>query len=88
MITLIKYIIYFLVLNVVLNAIFQFNPILGYIVYFGFLIYWFRGFRLRSRRNSTFHQSQYQQQTPEYEEPKTKNMDDVIDVEYTEHEEK
>ncbi len=78
MITLIKYILYFIVLNFILNAVFRFNPILGYIIYFGFIIYWFRGFRTRTRsfRNA-----------PPTEAPKPTNRDDVIDVEYTEHKE-
>lgn len=77
MISLLKYIIYFLILNFILNAIFRFNPLIGYILYFGFIIYWFRGLRYRTRTFRT---------TPQEPTPsKPKNMGDVIDVEYTEH---
>lgn len=77
MISLFKYILYFIILNVVLNAIFRFNPLIGYIIYFGFIIYWFRGFRTRSRSFKTYQQTEVP--------PKQKDMGDVIDVEYTEH---
>ena len=35
MFSLIKYILYFVVLNVILNSVFRINPILGYVIYFG-----------------------------------------------------
>ncbi len=79
MFSLIKYILYFVVLNVILNSIFRINPILGYILYFGLIAYWFSGFRFKTR---TFRNT-----TQSYESPKPKNMDNVIDVEYTEHKE-
>lgn len=79
MFSLIKYILYFLVLNVVINAIFRINPILGYIIYFGLIAYWFSGFRFKTR--------QFRSTTPNYERPKPKVSGDVIDVEFTEREE-
>jgi hypothetical protein len=79
MLSLAKYIVFFLLLNLVLNAVVRFNPLLGYLLYFGFIIYWFRGFRFKSRSFKTFTQAE--------EKPKPKNMGDVIDVEYTEHKE-
>jgi len=79
MFSLIKYILYFVVLNVILNSIFRINPILGYILYFGLIAYWFSGFRFRTRT--------FRKPTQSYESPKPKNMGNVIDVEYTEHKE-
>jgi hypothetical protein len=79
MLSLAKYITFFLLLNLVLNAVVRFNPLLGYLLYFGFIIYWFKGFRLKSRSFKSYTQTQ--------EKPKPKNMGDVIDVEYTEHKE-
>ena len=79
MLSLAKYIVFFLLLNLVLNAVVRFNPLLGYLLYFGFIIYWFRGFRLKSRTYRTYTQAE--------EKPKPKNMGDVIDVEFTEHKE-
>jgi len=77
MISLFKYILYFIVLNLILNTIFRFNPLIGYIIYFGFIIYWFRGLRFRPKTFRTY----TQEPTPS----KPKNMGDVIDVEFTEH---
>lgn len=79
MLSIIKYIIYFIVLNVILNTIFRFNPIVGYIIYIGFIFYWFRSFRYKTRSFRT-----YTQADPT---PKHKPTGDVIDVEYTEHNE-
>lgn len=77
MFSLIKYILYFVVLNVILNSVFRINPILGYIIYIGLIAYWFSGFRFRTRS--------FRNTTQNYESPKPKSMGDVIDVEYTEH---
>lgn len=79
MLTFAKYITIFLLLNLVLNAVVRFNPLLGYLLYFGFIIYWFRGFRLKTRPFKTYTQTE--------DKPKPKPMGDVIDVEYTEHKE-
>jgi len=79
MFSLIKYILYFVVLNVILNSVFRFNPILGYIIYFGLIAFWFSGFRFKNRT--------FRNKTQNYESPKPKNMGNVIDVEYTEHQE-
>jgi hypothetical protein len=77
MFSLLKYILYFIVLNLILNTIFRFNPLVGYIIYFGFIFYWLRGIRFRPRTFRTYPQEPVQ--------PKSKPMGDVIDVEFTEH---
>lgn len=78
MFSLIKYILGFIVLNVVLNSIFRINPILGYVIYFGLIAYWFSGFRFKTRSFRT---------NTNYTNPKPQNRDNVIDVEFTERNE-
>lgn len=79
MFSIIRTLFYLLILNIGINFIYRINPLIGIIIYFGFIAYWFSGFRFRTR---TFRNTR---QT--YESPKPKNMGDVIDVEYTEHKE-
>lgn len=78
MFSLIKYILGFIVLNVVLNSIFRINPILGYVIYFGLIAYWFSGFRFKTRSFRT---------NTNDTNPKPQNRDNVIDVEFTERDE-
>ena len=79
MLSIIKYILYFLVLNSILNVVFRINPILGYILYFVLIAYWFSGFRFKTRSFRNIKQT--------YESPKPKVTGDVIDVEFTERNE-
>jgi hypothetical protein len=78
MFSLIKYILGFIVLNVVLNSIFRINPILDYVIYFGLIAYWFSSFRFKTRSFRT---------NTNYTNPKPQNRDNVIDVEFTERDE-
>lgn len=80
---LISTIIFILVFNLIFNALVGINPLFRYLIYAAAMIYFFRSMRFvapKSRPGS------YTYQEPV--NPTPRNNGDVIDVEYTEHEEK
>lgn len=79
----ISYILIFFVLNVILNAVIRFNPLLGYMLYAGLIFYWFRSIRLRMPKSRP---GNYTYQEPINPTPRSNG--DVIDVEFTEREDK
>lgn len=79
----ILYIFLFFILNIVMSALRSINPIFGYVLYAGLIFYFFRSLRFRMPRSQA---GSYTYQEPV--NPTPRNNGDVIDVEYTEHEEK
>lgn len=82
MFKILKFILLFIVINTLFNYVVSFHPALRYVVYAGLLIYFFRSFRLRMPRSRA---GTYTYQEPNNPPP---SNGDVIDVEYTEREEK
>jgi hypothetical protein len=79
----ILYIFLFFILNLVMSALRSINPILGYVLYAGLIFYFFRSLRFRTPRSQA---GSYTYQEPVHPTPRSNG--DVIDVEFTEHEEK
>lgn len=82
MFKIIQFLILFIVLNVIFNFVASIHPALRYVVYAGMFIYFFRSFRLSMPKSRA---GTYTYQEPNNPPP---SNGDVIDVEYTEREEK
>ncbi len=80
---LISTIVFILVLNLLFNALIGINPILRYVIYAAAIIYFFRSFRFVAPK---IRPGSFTYQEPV--NPTPRNNGDVIDVEFTEHEEK
>lgn len=80
---LISTIIFILVLNLILNALVGINPLFRYLIYAAAMIYFFRSLRFRMPRSQA---GSYTYQEPV--NPTPRNNGDVIDVEFTEREDK
>jgi|GEM_PF-1980842 len=81
----IRTLIYFLILNLVLNWVYRVSPALGALLFFGYIAFIIsRGFRGRSftQRTNMYQSQQTTQQTPP---PNFKKDPNVIDAEFSEH---
>ena len=83
MFKIIRYLLLFILINMIFNALIGIHPLFRYVVYAGLIFYFFRSMRLLAPRSRP---GNYTYQEPVHSTPRNKG--DVIDVEFTEHEEK
>lgn len=78
---LLRYLLSFLVLNLILNVVYRISPLLGMLIFIGFIVYSFR----RSFAGVRFSTPRYQTppQQPNYQS--FRRDPNVIDAEYQEH---
>lgn len=85
-----SYILTFLAINLLINFVFQYSPIMGILLYAGFIYYAFfrparrRMFRTQTRTNTTYGNPFQQPEQPQ-QNPNFRKDPNVIDAEFTEH---
>ena len=83
MFKIIRYLLLFILINMIFNALIGINPMFRYVVYIGLMFYFFSSMRFVAPRSRP---GNYTYQEPI--NPTPRNNGDVIDVEFTEREDK